>query len=211
MLVSNDNMTGGYPYITGNSNNQYDSKGYPKDGLGGGVFVNGDSLTMTGSRIQNNYTNEWGGGVLCYGGNLNITKGVITGNEGYHGGGVYVPTNLVTNVTLEYSFIMGNKANTLGGGIVFGGQGATSITASAFIGGNTAQGIYGLGGGLYVAQGNVTLSNYSSIIDNTASTSGGGVYVQSGGTFTHNNGGYETGNTSDNVFNGQGAMINEEE
>lgn len=86
------------------------------DGLGGGVYLQGDvanPVTVTHSIIAANYSNNKGGGIgLLDEGQL--INNVITNNESRgNGGGVY----LQNGGTIDYNTIVANEADSLGGGI----------------------------------------------------------------------------------------------
>ena len=58
---------------------------------GGGAYITaGGSLTIDGTDITGNTSEEDGGGVYVSKGAFDITSGSITGNKAVNGGGVYV-------------------------------------------------------------------------------------------------------------------------
>ena len=123
-----------------------------------------------------------------------MNNGNIVGNEAKterdgvpEGGGVYVTDANSTFTMSGSASIVGNTANNGGG--VYVSKGNFKMSGGTIGGagegdGNTAQ----KGGGVYVTGTNSTFTmNNGSIVGNTATSSGGGVYV-TGGTFTLNDG-----------------------
>jgi hypothetical protein len=122
---------------------------------GGGIYSNG-ALMLQGCTIQNNQAVGGQGGTFLTG---------APGGDGF-GGGLYVAggTASLSNVTL-YS-------NTAQGGD--GGKGGSGYPVEGHKGGAPGgDGGTGLGGGLYVAAGSVTLSS-TTVDQNTAQGGGGG-------------------------------------
>jgi uncharacterized repeat protein (TIGR02543 family) len=116
---------------------------------GGGVIVYGGFLEMNdGAEIIGNRTGNSGGGITVYHGNITIRGGLISGNTGYQGGGIYInaTTNLSNNsvVTMNGGIISKNTA-TEGGGIYMGSSG-NRFTKYAASGSNTSGIIYGSDG-----------------------------------------------------------------
>ncbi len=114
---------------------------------------------VSGFTVRNGYTEFNGGGILCSSSTPVVTNCVITGNDGYLGGGMY-----------------GGTANDciFSGNVAFNGGGMDGGTANdCVISGNTAT----VGGG---TRG--TVVNDCSVIGNTAYSWGGGMY---GGTANH--------------------------
>ncbi|MEH1931596.1 beta strand repeat-containing protein [Nostoc sp.] len=124
-------------------------------GLGGGIYNTGGSLTINHSIISNNTADPGSEGM---------------GNFYGSGGGIYNTDSL----TVNYSIISNNTANS-GGGIE-GRYDSNTTVNNSIISGNTAK----IGGGIYIdiSDGSQTLSvSNSSISDNRASDSGGGIGV----------------------------------
>jgi len=173
---------------------------------GGGVSVRGSAtFVMHGGTISGNRAGGagGGGGVVAAGNDatFEMRGGVISGNHGPNGGGVNSYANGV--VTMYAGSIYGNTA-TNGGGVGVGSTGATFVmyggeirdnTATALGGGVRVQDsvrnqhifrMYGgeihgntarNGGGIYLGQlSPATIAN-GEIRDNTATTSGGGIFV----------------------------------
>ena len=129
---------------------------------GGGFYTTGGTVTLNGANcvISNNTAEWWGGGIRA-GGSVSISNGHIYNNLGKkRGGGVYVSGG---NFTMNGGTIGGTTA-----------QGNTTNTS-------------GEGGGLYMSSGTATITG-GSISGNTApSGNGGGVYMN-GGTCILSNG-----------------------
>ena len=95
---------------------------------GGGIYVNTGAFNMTGGKIQNCKAEQNGGGI-CFMSNgqspttdeFTLSNGAIISNcQAATGGGVYV--NAGKTMKMESAFIIGNSANTKGGGIAIGGN-----------------------------------------------------------------------------------------
>ena len=150
-------------------------------GLGGGAIYNyGGTLSLSGVTIQNNLVTgagAEGGGIYSNDGSLTMQNCIVRNNQaigsngpngssGYagRGGGIYIQggTASLNNVTLDSNIAQGGKggkggktANTVGKGSNHFGPG---------------DGGDGLGGGVYVASGSVTLLNTS--VSNNSATGG---------------------------------------
>ena len=136
-------------------------------GGGGGILNNGD-LTVVGSTISNNVTEDnWfqpgsfacgsGGGIRCGRGTVALFNSTVSGNRAGSrstgtGGGIRIGCNCTAE--LINSTISGNKATQYGGGVVVKGQ---------------------------VQMVNCTIS------DNATAAEGGGVYVGAGGNLDYVN------------------------
>ena len=209
----NADGTGGIGKITGG----YDSgNGQNYGDGGGGIYVEGGSLTLESGSITGNKTFNNGGGVYVgSGGTFTMKGGSITDNTADNkGGGVYVDSSCTFTMTGGFigSTATPNKA-CMGGGIYIW-NGNVTISGNAQIIGNQAKS-YPLdpggplrlnkgGGGVYLLFGTLTMSGNSCISENMVdneyniSGEGGGVYVE-GGTFTQGTGKVEN-NTPDNVY-----------
>ncbi len=174
-------------------------------GIVGGLAISGTG-TLTGLTIRDNQAAGFGGGLaVSAGGDVTASGLVITGNSsGSYGGGVYVQGNGI--LRLSRSTVAGNSATTLGGGLaVLGGQQTVQLD-QILVEGNTSEGMGGGlfwgasvgggvgqftvrnstvsgntavdGGGVAVA-GNASLTNLT-VVGNSASARGGGVYSSQG-------------------------------
>ena len=123
-----------------------------------GGIASGGTLTITNSSISNNTAESDGGGISMTG-TAQISNSVINGNNaGDNGAGIFNwGTATLTNVTIS-----GNSANSNGGGL--GNWLATITLTNVTINANSAD---GTGGGIYVASGTVNLKN--TIVANSVS------------------------------------------
>lgn len=160
---------------------------------GGAVFIYKGTFNMNGGVIggseEEKNTAVCGGGVYVFtdgifnmSGNAKIQGNEATGTDESSGGGVYVGTD--GEFTMSGGTISGNKADKHGGGVCVI-SGGTFTMSGGTIGGagdndsNTASD----GGGVYVGtNGRFTMSDGAAIKGNTATSSGGGVYMN--GSFT---------------------------
>jgi CSLREA domain-containing protein len=174
---------------------------------GGGVYVNQSSaaFTQTGVSTITHNTADRGGGVYVYRGSATLSGGQVVSNTAEQGGGMYVSSG---SATLSGGQILSNTADLAGGVMVADADGIFTQTSTGPIAynvatncgglnvwsgsarlegqilGNGANGTnpFGLGGGVCVYFGNVTLSG-AWVVSNTAINNGGGIY-NSGGTLT---------------------------
>ena len=135
---------------------------------GGGIYVVEGALSITSSEIIDNLSPE-GGGVYLYGGTTQITDTEITDTTATSGGGIYSEAPLL----IDHSLVMRNSA-TDGAGIY--STEAMTVTNSSVIS-NTAT---GSGGGFYIFNP-ANLSNLT-ISGNTAEENGAGIYTIAGST-----------------------------
>jgi hypothetical protein len=140
----------------------YDNTALSSSGGGGGIYVvNSGRFTMSGTAA--------------------VRHNTASGSSG-SGGGVYVygagSAFTMSGGTIEENEV--TTTNTGGGGVCLSSSGAFTMTGGS-IQGNTAP----FGGGVLIYNGTFTMKENAVIQDNTASSAGGGVYVdnQSGSTF----------------------------
>ena len=199
-------ITGGY--------SSYNGMNY-SDG-GGGIYVEGGSLTLESGSITGNKAFKNGGGVYVgSGGTFTMKGGSITDNTADdYGGGVYVGSSCTFTMTDGFigSTATPNKA-CMGGGIYIW-NGNVTISGNAQIIGNQTKlypldpggppRVFNKGGGVYLSFGTLTMSGNSCISENMVDgggnidNTGGGVYIE-GGTFTQGTGKVEN-NTPNNVY-----------
>jgi predicted outer membrane repeat protein len=159
--------------------------------------ITGGTLTIIGSTIANNKTQNLGGGVASFG-DLAIINSTVSGNraEGTHdaggvgdGGGINCGSNGVTTIT--NSTISNNFASESGGGVF----GKGTITHSTFSG-NQVQTSFGPdgGGGIYVT-GDLTISHtiLRTGVGANISNSSGAVYSRGYNISNDGGGGFLTG------------------
>ncbi len=206
------NMDGGNLIIQDNSAEQTGAitGGNNKDGNGGGIVVNGGSLTIEGGAIKGNTAGVSGGGVYVSGnGSFEMTGGEISGNtaNATGGGGVYVTGG--GSFTMTDGTIKDNTSAMSGGGVGLNGEGVTFTMNGGEISGNTAKNTNGTagggGGGVWVREGASFEMTDGLITGNTvngANGNSGGVAVHRG-SFTME-GGTISGNTASN---GSGVFV----
>jgi hypothetical protein len=151
-------------------------------GQGGGLYVNGSSLTIATSTIASNqgtdgspgtygvYGGDGLGGGLYNSGTLTVSSSTLSGNsvsvyDG--GGGIYNGGTL----TVSNSTLSGNTGS--GGGGIFNYNSATLTVSNSTLSGNSSVG----GGGIYNT-GTLTVSN-STLSGNSATWDSGGIYTDS--------------------------------
>lgn len=128
--------------------------------------------------VINNSCGDDGGALYCINGTLEIHTSTISNNfSASSGGGLY----LNGMATISGSTFSGNEAISSGGAIRNLGDGALMCSNSTF-GGNLA----GNRGGAINTNGLIDL-NFCTVVDNVASSLGGGLRVPSGGSCTIHN------------------------
>ncbi len=146
-------------------------------GNGAGVFVRSNtSLTGIHLDIANNTSAALGGGLRLWGATAVFTETNIHDNTAMSGAGVYAEfyNGYAPSLDLHYHADVYGNTTTGHGGGVYMSEGEISITSSSDIYDNEAVD----GGGAYLITSTLTIaSQYSEIMFNTASGSGGGVYA----------------------------------
>lgn len=160
--------------------------------IGGGVRYGGFyAATMSGCTVSNN-TSKDGAGVGNAGstqtpaGTLAISTGSFTGNAATGNGGAFVSigTGSPTASVTTFSNVMiggtgvGQPNTAVNGGGIADTQTGSVTVTSNSISGNTAT---TSGGGVFISGGTLTLDGVT--VDNSTATNGDGLH-QSGGTFT---------------------------
>jgi len=173
------------------------------DGLGGGIYTAGGRVNLSSDTISGNTAtgtgngNGFGGGIYAAGTIVSANGVSVSGNTaagdttvspvgvGGIGGGIY------SNPTPSFNFIngsvSGNVANGVGaaGGGIYA-NGGRFIATNDTVSGNKATGTGAVGGGIFL---DTTASpvglTFVTVSSNTASGSGGGIYV-AGGSLTLN-------------------------
>ena len=160
---------------------------------GGGLYVNGGSLTVASSTITSNHGIGGPGGVNGYYG-------------GAGGGGLYILSNAGT-LTVSNSTLSGNTAsdNTFSGSTQFGGggiynAGALTVSNSTLSGNTTSRD----GGGIYNGYSATLMVSNSTLSGNTASYGGA---ISNTGTVTVSNCTLSS-NTADAYYGGGGGIFN---
>ena len=161
---------------------------------GGGVYINGSTLTMEGVEINGNDA-DYGGGVYVNSGTFTMKSGTISGNKSTsYGGGMYVWAG---TVTMSGSSKISGNISTGGAGGVYVANGGTFTMEGGTISGNSA-GTSDYGGGVYFRGDTFTMTGGE--ISSNEAYAGGGVCIGSG-TFTME-GGTISGNKSTNYGGG---------
>ena len=158
---------------------------------GGGVCALGGQLTINNSKIENNASDDNGGGIYTENTVLKIDKAVIKNNRAPIAGGIYTANDkdiinkgqnyqLGTKVvsipnegsTISDTTIESNIASNIGGGLYIGGQNELKISNSTIRGNNGAS----QGGAIVAYSARAIELDGVSISDNTAQ-SGAGIYA----------------------------------
>jgi predicted outer membrane repeat protein len=141
---------------------------------GGGVCLENSDFRISGSAsIQNNTItgNGNGGGIYVSTGALDFAGGLISGNRGIYGGGIY---GFDCDFTMKGNTVVtGNTADNSGGGI-FLSNGTFEMTNGEILG-NTA---HNAGGGIYAGDYCTILLEGGSISGNQSIKEGGGVDIK---------------------------------
>ena len=180
VIEGNDSYQGAGIYFGGNwsaDDNEYT------------ITISGDAL------IQNNISENSGGGLYLYFSKLVMNGGAFIGNEakeGY-GGGILAYNTCV--VTIKYGEISRNKA-------YYGGGACVRYSLPSYIaGGSFTFNSATEGGGIYVEDGELTMSG--GVVANNSARSGGGIYLVSTSVFDMS-GGIVTGNSAKSDYYGGG-------
>ena len=180
---------------------------------GGGVYVDGGTFTLSGGTISGNSSSRNGGGVYIDSGTFTMsdTATIQDNTATDHGGGVHIFSDgiFTGTFTMNGGTIGGTAANTAtyGGGVFV--SGGTFDMNNGTISGNSASGTGASGGGVCISGGTFTMSDGAFISGNTATSSGGGVFVSARGDFTMNGGtiGGSGGGRLNSAENGGGVYI----
>ena len=147
-------------------------------GCGGGVHVDGGTLTVNNSKILNNATNSSGGGIFVKNSALSVADSEITGNNGgQSGGGIkIVDSNSDSAHEIIKTHITDNSAIQYGAGIRV--ETALLTLTDSELSGNTATASGSEGGGLSV-MGSADLMLSGNTITGNSARDGGGIWVRS--------------------------------
>lgn len=156
---------------------------------GGGIYLNGCTLTIENDvYICQNYSENEGGGIAAEGNSKIFAAGGIIGfNQASSGGGIYIDGGSCELTACTVSL---NKAGNNGGGIYVADTELT-LNAGTVIGNKNASQTANLsnwnnyayynGGGIYAINASVTVNEDSAVLFNvTSRDSGGGLYVKDG-------------------------------
>ncbi len=147
-------------------------------GCGGGVHVDGGTLTVNNSKILNNATKSSGGGIFVKNSALSVADSEITDNNGgQSGGGIkIVDSNSDFAHKIIKTHITDNSAIQYGAGIRV--ETARLTLTDSELSGNSATASGSEGGGLSVMGSADLMLNGNTITGNSA-RDGGGIWVRS--------------------------------
>jgi len=171
--------------------------------LGGGIYApSTGTLSLMRSAVQNNDSAGYGGGLLALG-TVTIAHSSVTGNAASHGGGLYIAEGTTTIVD---STIASNEATVSGGGVTVASGGGVTVAGTlvlrrSFVGGNQA--VDGGGIHLFVAGAGLEVEG-STLALNTATGSGGGLFIEGPPGLAHISSSTVGGNVADSDGTGSG-------
>ena len=159
------------------------------NGCGGGIYAHNSSVMINNTaKIYDNYAFDKGGGVRSSGSDIIVDGSVIYGNTAKSGGGVAAEVSSLyeqKNLSLLY-----NNTSTLKGGGILIEDNSTGIIANSSVvgwpfslGGNIVTN--GNGGGIYVDNSNLILTNLANIAHNYSKYNGGGIYITNSSLFSY--------------------------
>ncbi|MBX7104673.1 MAG: right-handed parallel beta-helix repeat-containing protein [Gemmataceae bacterium] len=169
------------------TNNPFSISNMTITGGSNGVANADESVTLTNVNITGNIGATGGAGVRSGGGtivviNSNISGNTVTGTV--DGGGIYLSS--ATTVTVTNSTIADNSTAGDGGGISFFVGGALTVTGSS-ITGNAASGATLGAGGVYIWSGSASITNTTISGNSAVAGRAGGIGAFSSGTITIKN------------------------
>ncbi len=142
----------------------------------GGIYIISGNLTLKNCAVTKNESSDGGGGIQFDGEKLIVENSEISGNKG-DSGGICV-ANDSAQTKIKNSNIINNVARS-GGGLKLAG---TSTIEDCEISGNKAEsytgGVGGVGGGIYMKGGTLTLKNTT--VNKNSAVYGGGIYMTDG-------------------------------
>lgn len=156
---------------------------------GGGFYVgSGSAVTLTNGSLVYSNTASAGGGAIVYGrlNALDTASDFSTNASSTDGGNLYVSGG---TLYLSNADVVAGTATGRGGGIFASGGAVITLTNSVFVGESAPCCQSALeGGGIYADQSQVyLLGNATSVLRNTATNNGGGVYLTNG-SYLYSNG-----------------------
>jgi fibronectin-binding autotransporter adhesin len=157
---------------------------------GGGIYVGGSAtVTLTnGTRVFSNTASSVGGGAIVYGRltALGTTTDFERNTAAVDGGNIAVVGG---TLHLDNSDVLAGTASNRGGGIYASSQAAITLTNSVFVGESTpcCQSATD-GGGIYASDSRINLLGpNTTVMRNSASGNGGGIYLTQGSYLYANN------------------------
>jgi CSLREA domain-containing protein len=149
---------------------------------GGGIYAKDDApVTMFGGEVSRNVSHGEGGGIFAEGGNIAVTDDshVDSNSAASLGGGIHSEGGILS---ILGSSVEENETQEGSGGGIFatGSSGPASVRVEegSQVDDNQAQGFDGAGGGIYAGPDTALTLAESTVQGNSASTSGGGIYVE---------------------------------
>lgn len=190
-------------------------------GNGGGIYIEGgnSNCTINGGTIKNNRATRYGGGININGSTMTIPNCTISGNLASSGGGISMETagstlnldgcTLKENIA-KISSSDPNGAGKGGGGAIYIVNGTLNMSGTNKIQTNHS---YELGGGVYLKTGTVNISGgTSTFTKNDAEISGGAIYHADGNISVASDATLTVGSNSSNgntaTTNGGGIYCN---
>ena len=160
---------------------------------GGGIYNTGSSPTLTNCSFVDN-TGRFGGGMDNYNSSPTLTNCRFMDNRSAVGGGM---RNIGSSPTLTNCSFVGNSAGATGSGGGMSNDNSSPVLTNCSFVGNSA----GYGGGIYIPGNSSTLTNCS-FVGNSAQVYGGAMYYSSSSVLTNcvlfSNGGANTFYTNNN-------------
>ncbi len=137
------------------------------DSSGGGLLVNGGTLSLTNCTVSGNSAPGQGGGLWEYHGSLSLTDCTVSGNSAPYGGGGLFDNG--GTLSLTDCTVSGNSAPSGDGGGLDNKYGTATLT-NCTLSGNTA---VNFGGGLYSTWNTRTTLTDCAVSSNSAAYGGG--------------------------------------
>lgn len=164
-------------YVTNNSSNKF-AAGILNDGV---LEVRNTNITgNTADADTTSNDREDGGGILSSG-HATVISSIIDSNDNAHaGGGITIWDG---SFTLRSSTVSNHRVRGWGAGIYVQGANSSLIIENSRILSNEATNQHG--GGIYLAEGNLTITN-STLKGNSAGINGGGIYAKTSFSLTGN-------------------------
>ena len=132
----------------------------PSPAHGGGMYLVNSALTMAESQVTNNTAGFDAGGLYQNGGSASINTSTFSGNTaGRYGGGLRISAQTFEMVN---STVASNTSGSYGGGLYLTGSGShdlTFVTIAYNVSGTTKDASKIEGGGIFIAGGNLTMTN----------------------------------------------------
>jgi hypothetical protein len=149
----------------------------PADSLGGGIYNDHATLTLSSCIISGNSADQGvGGGIFNDAGTLTVSNCTISNNSSWYGAGIATNGGLggSVTVTITNSTLSGNSSGVEGGGI-YNVAGATLTMANCTLSGNSA--IYDGGAIRNSQRARLTMANCT--LSGNSANYGGGIFNES--------------------------------